>query len=359
MTKNNLTHCKTETAVGYRRFTIQRFSVLIILVVLVLLMALFSLCVGSSNLSPLKAILALCGGGEPQTRIIVLSLRLPRVLAAIVCGGGLAAVGCVMQAVLRNPLADATTLGVSQGAAFGAAFAIIVCGAASSAGSVQLFSSYLTTICAFLCALGATFCILLLSRIRQISPTVMVLSGVAISAMFSGGSALLQYFGNDTEVSSVVFWTFGDLGRVSYHEVGIIATVVLVSLLYFGANRWNFNALQSGGATARGLGVEVSRVRLLSMGVCALCAATVVSFVGIINFVGLIAPHMVRRFVGGDYRYLLPASVLGGSLLLLCSDIAARLVASPIVLPIGAITSLVGAPVFLFLICKGGRLGVS
>lgn len=344
----------SELAAGYRRLTVRRLLVIGALLALVLLLALVSLCVGSSGLSPVDALLALCGGGDPQTRIIVLSLRLPRVLAAVVCGGGLAAVGCAMQAVLRNPLADATTLGVSQGAAFGAAFAIIVCGSGSAAGALQALSPYLTTACAFFCALGATLCILLLSRFRRMGPTVMVLAGVAISAMFSGGSALLQYFGDDTEVASVVFWTFGDLGRVSYRELGLIAGVVLLSLLYFGANRWNFNALQSGGATARGLGVETGRVRLLSMAVCALCAATVVSFVGIINFVGLISPHMVRRFTGGDYRYLLPASVLGGSLLLLLSDIAARLAVAPIVLPIGAITSLVGAPVFLFLICKGG-----
>ena len=341
----------SELSAGSRRLSARRLAVIGALAALVLLTALLSLCVGSSGLSPVDALLALCGGGDPQTRVIVLSLRLPRVLAAVICGGGLAAVGCAMQAVLRNPLADATTLGVSQGAAFGAAFAIIVCGAG---GALQALSPYLTTACAFLCALGATFCILLLSRFRRMTPAAMVLSGVAISAMFSGGSALLQYFGDDTEVASVVFWTFGDLGRVSYRELGLIAGVVLLSLLYFGANRWNFNALQSGGATARSLGVETGRVRLLSMAVCALCAATVVSFVGIINFVGLIAPHMVRRFTGGDYRYLLPASVLGGSFLLLLSDIAARLVAAPIVLPIGAITSLVGAPVFLFLICKGG-----
>ena len=117
----------SELSAGYRRLSARRLAVISALAALVLLTALLSLCVGSSGLSPVDALLALCGGGDPQTRVIVLSLRLPRVLAAVICGGGLAAVGCAMQAVLRNPLADATTLGVSQGAAFGAAFAIIVC----------------------------------------------------------------------------------------------------------------------------------------------------------------------------------------------------------------------------------------
>ena len=133
----------------------------------------------------------------------------------------------------------------------------------------------------------------------------------------------------------------------------MMAAVVLLALVYFYWNRWNYNALQSGEHTAKGLGVNVDSMRIVGMLICSLTASVIVSFVGIINFIGLIAPHLVRRFVGSDYRYLIPASALAGALLLLVSDTAARLVISPVILPIGAITSFCGAPLFLYILFKG------
>ena len=302
--------------------------------------------------------MTLLGHGTAKEKVVVFNLRLPRVVTAIVAGIGLAAVGCVMQSILRNPLASSSTLGVSQGAAFGAAFAIIALDAgmqSQTLDGVAISNPYTTSICAFVGSMLSTFVVLGLSRIKKITPQTMILSGVALSSLFSGGTTLLQYFADDVKVAAVVFWTFGSLGSTSWREIIIMSIVVAGALIFFLWNRWNYNALQSGESTAKGLGVNTDRLLLSSMVVSSLTASVIVSYIGIINFIGLIAPHLMRRVVGSDYRYLLPASALMGSVLLLLSDTVARLIVQPVVLPIGAITSFLGAPLFLYLIFKGGK----
>lgn len=323
---------------------------------LTVLAAMLAVSAGSAGLSPKEVFMTLCGYGSTQTSIVVFNIRMPRVITAVVAGAGLAAVGCAMQSILKNPLASASTLGIAQGAAFGASFAIIVLGAGiqnQTPDGITISNPYTISVCAFISAMLSTLTVLGLSRFKRVTPEMMVLSGVALGTMFSGATTLLQYFAADVKVAAVVFWTFGDLGRTGWKEVIIMTAVVLASLIYFSFNRWNFNALQGGEETAKGLGVNVNRMRLAGMFVCSLTASTVVSFVGIINFIGLIAPHFMRRFVGNDHRYLLPASALAGALLLLLSDTVARLAVAPIILPIGAITSFLGAPLFLYLLFKG------
>jgi len=182
------------------------------------------------------------------------------------------------------------------------------------------------------------------------------LAGVALSSLFTGGSTLLQYFADETKISTVVFWTFGNLGSAGWTELLILAVVLFASLVYFLLNGWNYNAMESGADTARSLGVNTRAVMLISMGICSLTAAVAVSFVGIISFVGLVAPHMMRRFVGNDYRYLIPCSAVAGALLLILADTFGRLVIAPVILPIGAITSFLGAPLFLFILFRGFKI---
>lgn len=337
---------------GYIRY--KKLFILLIGVATVLA-ALLAISAGSAGLSIQEVILTLLGHGSKQTGVVVFNIRLPRVATAIVAGVGLATVGCAMQSILKNPLASASTLGIAQGAAFGASFAIIVLGAGiqnQTLDGITISSPYLVSVCAFISSMLSTLIVLGLSHYKKATPEAMILSGVALSTMFAGATTLLQYFAVDVKVAAVVFWTFGNLGRTGWTEVIIMSVVVGIALLYFTFNRWNFNALQSGEETAKGLGVNVNRMRLVGMFVCSLTAATIVSFIGIINFIGLIAPHLVRQFIGSDYRYLLPASALGGALLLLLSDTAARLVVAPVILPIGAITSFLGAPLFLYLVFK-------
>ena len=220
---------------------------------------------------------------------------------------------------------------------------------------VAIMNPYTTSLCAFVCSMLTTMVVLGLSRLKKVTPQMLILSGVALSSLFSGGTTLLQYFADDVKVAAVVFWTFGSLSSTSWREILIMAIVVVLALIYFLFNRWNYNALQSGEATAKGLGVNTDRLLLGSMVVCSLTSSVIVSYIGIINFIGLVAPHLMRRVVGSDYRYLLPASALMGSCLLLLSDTVARLAVQPIILPIGAITSFLGAPLFLYLIFKGGK----
>ena len=331
---------------------------LIIMIIVMLVIALVAIASGSSGLTLGEVINTILGNGDAKTKVVVFNLRLPRIVTAVVAGIGLAVVGCVMQSILRNPLASSSTLGVSQGAAFGAAFAIIALDAgmqSQTLDGVAISNPYTTSICAFVGSMLSTLVVLGLSRIKKITPQTMILSGVALSSLFSGGTTLLQYFADDVKVAAVVFWTFGSLGSTSWREIIIMTVVVAAALVFFMMNRWNYNAIQSGESTAKGLGVNTDRLLLVSMVVCSATASVIVSYIGIINFIGLIAPHLMRRVVGSDYRYLLPASALMGAVLLLLSDTVARLIVQPVVLPIGAITSFLGAPLFLYLIFKGGK----
>lgn len=318
----------------------------------------YSVARGSSPVSIPRVLATLFGQGTAKENVIILNLRLPRATTALVAGFGLGITGCVMQGILRNPLASASTIGVSQGAAFGAAFAIIVLGgglmSSSTAGaSLSVTSPVLTAACAFCGSMMSTVFILFLSRFRRFSPGTLILAGVALSSLFSAGTTLLQYFADDVRVAAVVYWTFGDLGSTFWREISVMALTVTAAGIYFFLNCWNYNAMQSGEDTAKGLGINTDRTVLTGMVVGSLTASVIVSYVGIINFVGLIAPHLIRRFTGTDYRFLLPASGLAGAALLLLSDTAARMAVSPIVLPIGAITSALGAPLFLWIIFKG------
>lgn len=353
---------RTQPAPGasiqYEGYVRRKWLIIGIEVVLLLVIALFALGVGAASLTMGESLAALLGQGEPQAANIVWKLRMPRVLTAIIGGMGLALAGAAFQSVLRNPLASPSTLGVAQGAAFGASLGIIVFGAGSTVSSnvgdaVNITNPYIVSIAAFGGAMLSTLVVLGLAQFRQITPEAMVLAGVALSALFSAGTTLVQYFASDVQIAAVVFWTFGDLGRASYGELRIIAIVALAVAVYFMANRWNYNAMESGETTAMGLGVNANAVRLGTMVTGTVVTAVVVSFVGIISFIGLIAPHIMRRFIGSDNRYLLPAAGLAGGILLLLSDLVARLAMSPVILPIGAITSFLGGPMFLYLLFKG------
>lgn len=340
---------------AYSRHRARNIGVLLALCGVLLLAALLSLRAGSYNTPVLELIKGIVGKAEDNSiNIVVRNMRLPRICTAILGGAGLGVAGVVLQSVLRNPLASSSTLGISQGAGFGAAFAIIVLGAGLQAGGGVTFSNpALIGLCAFGGSIAVSVLILALSRLRQITPEAMVLSGVALSSLFSGATTLLQYFADEVQLTSLVFWTFGDLGRTGWDEVGIMAAVVAAAGLYFFFNRWNYNALESGEQTAVSLGVNVSRLRIVNVLICSVVAAVVVSYVGIINFIGLVAPHIVRRFLGNNYCYLIPGSALMGAVLLLLGDLVARNVVAPVVLPIGAITSFLGAPLFLYLLFKG------
>jgi iron complex transport system permease protein len=343
----------------YNAFIRRKKQVFAISVIATIVIALFAISAGSLNIPISEIIKTIMGKGESQSQAVIMGIRLPRVTAAILVGAALAVSGAVMQCVLQNPLASASTLGVSQGAAFGAALGIIVFGggvvqSSSAATAVAINNPYIVTLCAFVCGSMSTFVVIVLSQFKKdLGPAGLILAGVALSSLFAGGSALLQYFADETKISSVVFWTFGNLGSAGWKELLILTVIFFSSLVYFLLNRWNYNAMESGADTAKSLGVNTRAVMIISMGICSLTAAVAVSFVGIISFVGLIAPHIMRRFIGNDYRYLIPCSAAAGALLLILADTFARLIIAPVILPIGAITSFLGAPMFLYLLFRG------
>ncbi len=343
----------------YESYVTKKRMALIIASAATVVIALYAAGVGSIQLSIGEIIKTIFGKGEEQSKTVIMGIRLPRVTAALLVGAVLASSGAVMQCVLRNPLASASTLGVSQGAAFGAAVGIVAfAGGAvnspSASAAVTINNPYIVTLCAFLGGGISTAVVIAISQLKKdIGPSGLVLAGVALSSLFTGGSTLLQYFADETKIGAIVFWTFGNLGGTNWTQLCILLAVFAGSMLYFLANRWNYNAMESGADTAKSLGVNTRNVMLISMAVCSAAAAVAVSFVGIISFVGLIAPHIMRRFVGNDYRYLIPCSAVAGALLLVLADTFGRTIIAPVILPIGAITSFLGAPMFLFLLFKG------
>lgn len=344
---------------AYATYVKRKQIVFAVTVIATIAVAFFAISAGSMSIPLPEVLRTLTGGGEPQTRTVIWNIRLTRVTAAILVGGALSVSGAVMQCVLQNPLASASTLGVSQGAAFGAALGIIVFGGGvvqsdSAAAAIAISNPYIVTLCAFACGSLSTLVIIILSQFkRDLGPGGLILAGVALSSLFSGGTALLQYFADQTKIATVVFWTFGNLGAAGWRVLPILAAVFFTALLYFMLNRWNYNAMESGADTAKSLGVNTRLVMLAGMGIGTLAAAVAVSFVGIISFVGLVAPHIMRRFVGNDYRFLIPCSAAAGALLLILADTFGRLVIAPVILPIGAITSFLGAPMFLYLLFRG------
>ncbi len=345
----------------YKSFVKRKKLALLFATIATVLVALYSVGVGSITIPMDEILKTLFGKGSAQSQTVIMGIRLPRVTAAILVGAILATSGAVMQCVLRNPLASASTLGVSQGAAFGAALGIIAFGggvvnSASAATAVTVNNPYIVTLCAFIFGSISTVVIILISQLKKdIGAGGLILAGVALSSLFSGGSTLLQYFADEQKIGAVVFWTFGNLGGANWRELLILAVVFAGAMIYFMLNRWNYNAMESGADTAKSLGVNTRAVMLVSMVICSLSAAIAVSFVGIISFVGLVAPHIMRRFVGNDYRYLIPSSAVAGALLLILADTFGKAIIAPVVLPIGAITSFLGAPMFLFLLFKGGK----
>lgn len=325
---------------------------------LLFFMLVYSISVGAVTIPPYEVLQTIMGHSvSTKWDSIIWNIRLPQALAAIVAGAGLSVAGVVMQSILRNPIASPFTLGVSNAGAFGAAVSVVLLGTgkvqSTVADAVIINNPYLTTIVAFLFCLLATGVILVISKIRGASPEVMVLAGVALSSLFTAGTMFLQYFADDTQLAAVVFWTFGDVGRVNWLELEIMTGVVLLAILFFIANCWNYNAIDAGDETAKGLGVNVERIRLIGMVVAALVSAVIVAFLGVIGFVGLICPHMVRRVIGDDQKYLIPGSTLFGGILLLVSDTAARLIISPYVLPVSVLTAFMGAPAFIYLLLRG------
>ena len=316
------------------------------------------LFVGTSNMSFREALDALLGGGTGAQSRIIWKIRVPRVLAAIIAGAGLAVSGLIMQTTLNNAMASPSTLGVSNAAVFGANLSIIAFagGFLSTGNNLQNFdvgaNPYATSVLAFLFSTLSVLLILGLCTVRSFSPNVVVLSGMAIGSVWTAATTILQFYATDVGLSAAVVWSFGDLGRATYRTVVLMLAAVFLGVSFFRLMAWKYNALLSGEATAKTMGVHVEGLRFVSLLLASVITAVCVSFLGIIGFVGIICPHVTKKLLGQDHRVTIPASCLMGSLLLLLADTVSRSLGSGSALPVGAITSLLGAPFFIAIIFR-------
>ena len=320
------------------------------------LMAFVCLFVGSANMSAADCLSALFGKGTAANVRIVQNIRVPRILAAIIAGAGLSLSGLIMQTGLNNPMASPSTLGVSNAAVFGANLSIIAFsgGFLSTGNNLSAFSAganpYATSLMAFVFSALSILLILLLGKLRSFTPGTVVLAGIAVGAMWNAATTVLQFYATDVGLSAAVIWNFGDLGRATYKTDLIMLAVILPCAVSFMLMSWLYNALLSGDATARSMGVNVDRLRFISLLLSSLITAVCVSYLGVIGFVGVICPHVAKRLLGQDHRFSVPLSALLGSLLLVTADTLSRSIGNGSALPVGAVTSLLGAPFFIAII---------
>ena len=308
-----------------------------------------ALCFGSTTSSLQEVLHALLrDGGNPDLEYFVWNLRMPKIVAAIAVGGALAVNGAILQTVLNNPLASSFTLGQSHGAAFGACFAMIVLASFSINTSISIVA-----IGAFLGSLLSSAFILLLASVRGMTSYGLILAGVAISTFFAAATMSLQYFATDSQVAATLFWTFGDLSKGAWTEAWATLCVSVLGVVCALRLAWDYDALQWGDVHAASLGVSVRRIRILSVLIASLLVAVATAFYGVIGFVGLIAPHMIRLvFRHCGHGFLITASMLFGATFLLGADLLAQAILYPVLLPIGIICSFTGVPIFLFLLLK-------
>lgn len=331
-------------------------TVIILMAVFVVLLSVLCLFAGSSNMSLQTCIRALFGNGSPSEVRIIWNIRIPRILAALIAGAGLSVSGLIMQTTLNNALASPSVLGVSNAAVFGANLSIIAFagGFLSTGNNLSNYAvganPYAVSLMAFLFAAISVLLILGLCRIRSFSPNVVVLAGIALGAVWTAATTILQFYATDVGLSAAVIWSFGDLGRATYRTDLIMFIVVAAGIACFSLGSWRYNALLSGDETARSLGVHVDRLRFFSLLAASMITAVCVSFLGVIGFVGMICPHVMKKILGQDHRWSIPASAMAGCLLLILADTLSRSLGNGSALPVGAITSMLGAPFFIVII---------
>ena len=285
-----------------------------------------------------------------QKLAVLWVIRLPRVLTSIFVGASLAICGTALQGLFRNPLAEPSIIGISAGAAFSASLVIVFASSALSFATSWLAGSILS-IATFCGAVLSTVFIFALSRQKhQTNVTIMLLGGIAVNALAAAGTGVLIFLADDAQLRSITFWTLGSLGGATWTTTGLIAGAAFTSVVFLLRLPKVFNALALGEQEARYIGMPVERLKTQVIILTALSVGISVAFCGVIGFVGLVVPHILRLVGGANFRYLLPASALGGALLLCWADALSRTLVAPAEVPIGIITALMGAPIFLLIL---------
>ncbi|MBN2109500.1 MAG: iron ABC transporter permease [Methanosarcinaceae archaeon] len=339
----------------YQRYVGRKMLFMFVMLALVIFLGAFIVTVGPLEVSVIDVYKILFSRFFPDYFInadlpsqVVWNIRLPRIVAGIMAGFGLGICGCVMQSVLKNPLASPFTLGISSGASFGVAVAAVM-------GVGIISGPYLLVGNAFLFSMLCAMFIIALSSLKGATSETLILAGIAINYLFSSLSDLFHYFATDEQLRLMVSWGMGDLSAFSWSNFMLLLCIFVfcTPLLYLKAN--DLNIMVIGDENAKSLGIDANRVRMFCMLLASLLIATIVCFTGTIAFIGLVAPHMARMVIGSDHKYLAPASGLLGALVLIVADVVGMNIVRPTIVPTGIMTSLLGVPFFMYLILKRKR----
>jgi iron complex transport system permease protein len=342
-----MTAFPADAIIAWRAANSRRVVVMAVGIVLLVASFAADLATGPAMLPIPEVVRSLLGmGTDPMLEAIIHRLRLPIALMAVAVGASLGLTGAVMQTILNNPLASSYTLGISAGAGFGAALAIL------AGAMIPLPPALVVPAAAFLFAGLACSLVAGAAQLRGATPEFLVLSGIVCLFLFQALLSLLQFLASPEALQQIVFWLFGSLMRASLGQVGVVGLVLLLSIPLLLRDAWRLTALRLGDERARALGVQVDALRLRAFILVSLLTGVAVAFVGTIGFVGLVAPHIARMLVGEDQRHLLPSAAIFGALLLSAASVASKLIMPGAVFPIGIVTSLIGVPVLGWLVLR-------
>lgn len=328
----------------------RRFSFLILSTIAIIIVVGYSFTVGSSSLTAVEAYKILFNQIFPgffevnETYVfVVMEIRAPRVLGALFIGMVLAIGGCLIQSILKNPLATPYTLGISAGAGFGVNL-LYIFGISIVSGTFGLITN------AFIFSMITAIIMIFAVVVKKMSPVVMVLTGIAISYLFSALNMLSQYFGDSTSVQNVVLWSIGDLSSICLWQIPYVIFAFLIIFIYSMLIGKNLDIMRMGDDSAKSLGINTHRLRSVTVILTCVATAIVVAFAGPIGFICILSPQIGRKIIGNNTRWLIPTSAIIGGMLLLIADIIAKSILAPIMLPVGAITALIGAPVLVYML---------
>ena len=344
---------------AYARRTLRAFMICLLGLVLLLLLSVFSVSLGANDISLAQALQILLAPILPDGFVaevtalqakVVMQLRLPRIVMAVVSGAGLSVAGVMMQGITRNPLVSPFTVGLSPAAAFGAALAILF-------GALQMpeIGTYMIVGGAFASSILCAGIVLGIAGLSGISATTIILAGIGLTYLFSALTATLQFVATQEQLAAIVHWTFGSLNAASWDEVGFSAIMLAIAAPVFWRMAWALNALAAGEETAASLGYDLRSIRLVTALLSVLVTACIIAFTGVIGFIGLVSPHIARMLIGNDHRWLVPFSMIVGAFLLLVADTIGRSLFSPAVIPVGIVVAYVGVPLFVHLILRQRR----
>lgn len=335
-------------------------TLLFLIVVLIFNIALFS-TIGSANIGivetikiVLDKILIFTDDFDmteiPEShRTIILNIRIPRVLLGVLVGAALSTVGAVFQGMFKNPMADPYVIGISSGAALGATVAII-----TQAG-ISLLGINSISLGAFLGAILSTFIVYFISRVKNKVPvTTLLLSGIAIGQFFTAIMSFLMVI-YSKDLTKIIYWTLGSFSAKGWNHLLPVSLPIIASIIVLNFFARDLNVMLTGEESAKNMGIEVEKVKIIILILCSFTTAMAVSVSGIIGFIGLIIPHVVRLIVGPDHRILIPSSALVGGIFMIFADTVARTIISPVEIPVGIITALFGGPFFIYLLRKKRR----